>query len=190
MTANQIAYFKARTEKEHYERADKETKRHNVTDEAIRSESNAITSWFNQKQNEHLIRSDAINMAHFERMDAETYRHNRVSETQADIANNINYLNALSKKEEAQAATKRAEAEERKTDIAAFLSLDPFGKDAASANYANVQAYYVPKYFKLTEAMNMADVKLKGAQTAKTYSSSVTDVFKTLVPFGLLLSGG
>lgn len=99
MTANQINYYKARTEAEHYKRSDKENKRHNEAGEAIQSQANAIQEWWNQQQNKHLIRSDAINQAHYERQDAETQRHNIAEEGLKGQSNQINYLNYLSERD-------------------------------------------------------------------------------------------
>lgn len=99
MTANQIAFYKAKNEKKHYERQDAESARHNVATESISTESNLIQKWYNEQQAKHLERSDSINMAHYERMDAETKRHNQEQERLTEQANRIDYLEYLNDKD-------------------------------------------------------------------------------------------
>lgn len=62
MTQNQIAYYKAKKEVEHWERQDAETQRHNYRTEDISVEGNSITN------------------THYERSDTENQRHNLAQE--------------------------------------------------------------------------------------------------------------
>lgn len=62
MTQNQIAYYKAKKEVEHWERQDAETQRHNVRTEDISVEGNSISN------------------AHYQRSDTESQRHNLAQE--------------------------------------------------------------------------------------------------------------
>lgn len=79
MTANQIAYYKAKQEAKHYKRSDAEQKRHNEAGEALTQYSNLSTEG-------HYQRQDAINKAHYERSDQASLISASATSSQADTA--------------------------------------------------------------------------------------------------------
>lgn len=88
MTANQISFYKAKNEKQHYDRMDRETKRHNVKTEALNQSDLNIKDWFNKAS----IAKDYANI------DMLTYHYGQADEAALRNAE-ANVVNASTKKE-------------------------------------------------------------------------------------------
>lgn len=173
MTANQINFYKAQTERMHYDRSDAEMQRHNYASEAISREANAIQSWFNEQQAAHLIRADAINASHYDRMDTETARHNAEEEKIQHYNVRLGYEKLPIEQQKADASTTSAEAAERNAATNAFLS---FG--TADLNYARVanvttETQYLPDYRKAQTFSEMMKAVNFSTQSAANIVKSI-----------------
>lgn len=106
MTSNQIAYFKAKVEQEHYGRSDAEQARSNRAQEAL-------TAMRNEYENAHYIRSDAENRRANIAKETENFRSNKAKESiewaQIPSRNALNWSNVSRNYAEADLAKEKQE---------------------------------------------------------------------------------
>lgn len=82
MTQNQIAFYKAKKEAQHYRRQDKEAKRHNVMTEALTAEDLSIKDWANRANVALGYENAAINRTHYAKSDFNNQVANQIKEDQ------------------------------------------------------------------------------------------------------------
>lgn len=87
MTANQINFAKLQEDIRHNQATEGEMSRHNIEDERIRSETNAISRDTLSESIRHNVQSEAINAEHYGRMDTETSRSNLAREAETMRSN-------------------------------------------------------------------------------------------------------
>lgn len=89
MTANQIAFYKARNEAEHYRRMDSENQRHNFASEALNAEDISVKDWANRENARLGFTNAAINKQHYAQSDFNNQVSNQIKTDQLllDYAN-------------------------------------------------------------------------------------------------------
>lgn len=87
MTANQINFAKLQEDIRHNRATEGEQARHNVEDERIRSDTNAVSRETLAETVRHNVQTEAINAEHYGRMDTETSRSNLAREFETHRTN-------------------------------------------------------------------------------------------------------
>lgn len=144
MTQNQIAWHNAIETKRHNQMVETETNRHQLKQEQLQEEANALQKRSIAVNEEHYARMDEINSMHYMRSDAETQRANRAREIETyrsdqageDIRRRANELTGM-----ANAEISRHNAEMER--IQESLNASMITKNLAEASFTSDNAGYI-----------------------------------------------